>query len=234
MKPLKLAVRAGLTLCASFNIAALPVSAQVQALPATKTHVVSGQAAAAKKPAVKPKPLMTLKFYNVHTGDSLTLNRHAGEALSANAEWFMRDYRQDKTKQMDPRLFDLLGRLQQQIVKRHPGLSVTFDVVSSYRTPVTNATLRAAGGTQAQHSQHMRGKAMDIRVPGVSTAELRDLATCLKAGGVGYYAEDEFVHVDVARVRYWPSHAYLAKLSCTQPAKVMVAQQKSRYPAHRG
>ena len=75
-------------------------------------------------------------------------------------------------------------------------------------------SLRNAGGTQAEHSQHMLGKAMDIKVPGLSTVELRNIATCLKGGGVGYYAEDEFVHVDIARVRYWPSHAYLAKLKC--------------------
>ena len=223
MKVLKLAAHTGLALCAAFNIAALPVSAQ----GAPAAH---HQAAAAQKPPAKPKPVMTLRFYNVHTGESLTLTRRAGEALPADAEWFMRDYREDKMTPMDPRLFDLLGRLQTQIVKRHPDLSVTFDVVSSYRTPETNAGLRAAGGAQAQHSQHMRGKAMDIRVPGVSTTELRNLATCLKGGGVGYYAEDQFVHIDVGRVRYWPSHAYLAKLSCVRPAGTIVAAQKPPHP----
>jgi uncharacterized protein YcbK (DUF882 family) len=102
-------------------------------------------------------------------------------------------------------------------------MSVTFQVVSSYRTPATNEALRDAGGTQAEHSQHMLGKAMDIRVSGVSTAELRNLATCLKGGGVGFYAEDKFVHVDVGRVRYWPSHDYLAGLPCPAKPKAQLA-----------
>jgi uncharacterized protein YcbK (DUF882 family) len=207
MKPLKkFAATVALAFCATFNLAASqPVQAQ-------QAHVT-----------VQQEPPMTLRFHNVHTDEDLTLTRSKGEALPANAQWFMRDHREDKTDSMDPRLFDLLGRLQTEIVKRHPQLSVTFEVVSSYRTPETNENLRGAGGGQAKLSQHMRGTAMDIRVHGVPARELRDIATCLKGGGVGYYADDRFIHVDVARVRYWPSHDYLATLPCNQKAQTAVA-----------
>lgn len=199
MKPLKKIVATmALAFCATFNMAA------AQPAPA------AGQS-------------MTLRFHNLHTEEDFTLTRNKGEALPADAVWFMRDHRQNKTDPMDPRLFDLLGRLQTEIKKKHPSLDVTFDIISSYRTPETNEGLRDAGGGQAKQSQHMRGTAMDIRVSGVTTRELRDIATCLKGGGVGYYADDRFVHVDVARVRYWPSHAYLAGLDCDQKARTAVA-----------
>jgi uncharacterized protein YcbK (DUF882 family) len=221
MKPLKkFAACMGLALCATFNTAA---QAQTQ-----QTHAPAAVQATPAKPKAKPaaaKPSMTLRFYNIHTDESLTLTRHAGDTLPHDAAWFMRDYRDDKTVRMDPRLFDVLGRLQAQILKRYPGMTVTFNVVSSYRTSETNENLRNAGGSQARYSQHMRGRAMDISVPGVSTRELRNLATCLKAGGVGYYETDGFVHVDVARVRYWPSHDYLATLPCTQKPKVATTQK---------
>ena len=55
----------------------------------------------------------------------------------------------------------------------------------------------------ASHSLHMDGKAIDIRIPGVPLAELRDAAVSLRGGGVGYYPREQFVHVDTGRVRTW-------------------------------
>jgi uncharacterized protein YcbK (DUF882 family) len=49
----------------------------------------------------------------------------------------------------------------------------------------------------------MQAMAIDIRVPGIPTARLRDAALALHRGGVGYYAASDFVHVDVGRVRRW-------------------------------
>jgi uncharacterized protein YcbK (DUF882 family) len=54
----------------------------------------------------------------------------------------------------------------------------------------------------AKHSLHMEGRAIDVRLPGVSLADLRDAAVSLKAGGVGYYPS-QFVHLDTGRVRRW-------------------------------
>ena len=49
----------------------------------------------------------------------------------------------------------------------------------------------------------MEGKAIDVRLPGVPLAELRDAAKSLAAGGVGYYPSEQFVHIDTGRVRSW-------------------------------
>ena len=76
-------------------------------------------------------------------------------------------------------------------------------MISGYRCPTTNATLRETrGGGVAKNSLHMEGRAIDVRLPGVSLADLRDAAVSLKLGGVGYYA-GQFVHLDTGRVRRW-------------------------------
>ena len=54
----------------------------------------------------------------------------------------------------------------------------------------------------AQHSLHMQGKAIDVRLPGFPTRELREIALTLRGGGVGYYPKSDFVHLDTGRVRF--------------------------------
>jgi uncharacterized protein YcbK (DUF882 family) len=80
-----------------------------------------------------------------------------------------------------------------------------IDIVCGYRTPWSNNFLRSRSASTgvAEHSQHMLAKAIDIRVPGVSTVALRDAALALHAGGVGFYPVSQFVHVDVGPVRTW-------------------------------
>ena len=55
----------------------------------------------------------------------------------------------------------------------------------------------------AKRSYHMQGKAIDVRLPGFDSSQLRKAAISLKGGGVGYYSSSNFVHLDVGRVRYW-------------------------------
>ena len=81
-----------------------------------------------------------------------------------------------------------------------------INLISGYRSPATNAALRAKGGEHtgvASQSQHMLGKATDIMVPGVTLDRLHGAALALGGGGVGYYPRDGFVHVDTGRVRHW-------------------------------
>jgi uncharacterized protein YcbK (DUF882 family) len=52
-------------------------------------------------------------------------------------------------------------------------------------------------------SLHLQGKAIDIRLADVSLDRLRTTALGLGRGGVGYYPESNFVHVDTGRVRTW-------------------------------
>jgi uncharacterized protein YcbK (DUF882 family) len=147
----------------------------------------------------------TLRFFNTHTSERITITHRPGQPLSQAANWFMRDHRRGEPADLDPRLMDLLADLQNAIEARYPHLNgkIEYHVISAYRSPATNAGLRAAGGGQARQSLHMTGDAIDIRVPGLSTAQLRDVALSLRRGGVGYYPQDNFVHVDIGRVRTW-------------------------------
>jgi uncharacterized protein YcbK (DUF882 family) len=99
---------------------------------------------------------------------------------------------------MDPRLFDVLHGLGAKLGSRQP-----FQLISGYRSPQTNAMLHAESGQVASHSQHLLGKASDIRIQGVPLARLHEAALSLRAGGVGYYPVSDFVHVDVGPVRKW-------------------------------
>ena len=78
-----------------------------------------------------------------------------------------------------------------------------FEILSGYRSPRTNAKLRKASSGVAKRSLHMTGQALDLRMPGYKTYELRKLAVNMQAGGVGYYRGSDFVHMDSGRVRTW-------------------------------
>ena len=108
------------------------------------------------------------------------------------------DQRSGEHTSMDPQLFVLLADLAAAAE-----VEPRYEIISGYRSPATNEKLRGNGGGQAKNSQHIQGKAIDVRLQGVSTARLRDLAVALRRGGVGYYRKSDFVHVDTARVRYW-------------------------------
>lgn len=148
-----------------------------------------------------------LAFYNLHTHENLNVvyrdSAYYRPAALTKVNNFMRDHRNGSVHQIDARLLDVLFGLKRALQVRHPGADIRFDVISGYRSHGTNELLRAAGGAQAKHSQHIEGKAIDIRVQGVNLRELRNTAWCLHAGGVGYYAGDNFIHVDTGRIRYW-------------------------------
>lgn len=150
----------------------------------------------------------TLSFHNTHTRDDLTVTYRNGlgmvtESALDDVDYFLRDHRNGHVHEIDAGLLDLLHELKTVLEERHPGLSVEYHVISGYRSKETNDHLRAAGGGQAKRSQHIEGKAIDIRVPGVDLVELRNTAWCLQRGGVGYYKSSDFVHVDTGRVRSW-------------------------------
>ena len=75
-------------------------------------------------------------------------------------------------------------------------------MISGYRSPRTNAKLHAEGHAVAEHSHHMEGRAIDVRLMGCDLDVFRDAA--LKAAGEGWVIPDSnFVHVDTGRVRAW-------------------------------
>lgn len=149
----------------------------------------------------------TLSFFNTHTHEKATVTyRKLGQPASAEIsqiERLMIDQRSGKTHAVNPDLLDLLYDIKLEVERRHPDVDVTFHIISGFRAPESNAAMRAAGGGQAKNSRHMHGDAMDIRIPGVKTAEVRDIAWCLQKGGVGMYTGSDFVHVDVWKVRHW-------------------------------
>ena len=112
---------------------------------------------------------------------------------------FLRDHSRGQVGVMDPQLFEQLHQVRTLLGARMP-----YQVISGYRSPRTNEHLRQTrGGGVATRSLHMDGRAIDIRLPGVPLAELRDAALSLQAGGVGYYPGEQFVHLDTGRVRRW-------------------------------
>jgi uncharacterized protein YcbK (DUF882 family) len=150
-------------------------------------------------------PERVLSFFNTHTGERLkaaycTGGDYQPDALS-EFNYILRDFRVNAVKPIDPRVFDMLHELGGTLETDQP-----FHIISGYRSPQTNAMLRERGGHAtgvASHSLHMVGQAVDIRVPGVKLEDLRNAAKSLKIGGVGFYPDLNFVHVDVGRVRYW-------------------------------
>ena len=144
-----------------------------------------------------------LSFNHLHTQERTALVYALGDdfvpAALTRLNHFLRDHYTGDVGQIDPELFNLLHR-----VRRELGSSEPFHVISGYRSPATNETLRTTrGGGVARRSLHMDGKAIDVRLPGVALADLRDAAIDLKAGGVGFYPREDFVHIDTGRVRHW-------------------------------
>jgi uncharacterized protein YcbK (DUF882 family) len=146
-----------------------------------------------------------LRFYHTHTGERLDVVYRRGDQYIPEAldelDHYLRDHRTGDVRHFDPRLFDLLYDLTASLGDSGGEIAV----ICGYRTPWSNEFLRIRNPHTgvAQHSLHMQAEAIDIRLPGISTSELRDAALRLHRGGVGYYRSSDFVHVDVGRVRHW-------------------------------
>lgn len=143
-----------------------------------------------------------MAFVHTHTGETLsTTYFQGGEYLAPSLErvnHLLRDFRTNEVHSMDPALLDILFELQAHA--HHDG---PFEVISAYRSPQTNAALRRQSTSVAEHSLHMEGRAIDVRLRGFPTAKVRDIAIALRRGGVGFYEASDFVHVDTGGVRIW-------------------------------
>ena len=144
----------------------------------------------------------SLKLYFTHTRESATIafkknGRYLPRGLK-KLNRFLRDWRRNEPTRMDPRLFDLVWEVYRRTGSRQP-----IKVVSGYRSPKTNAALRRRGRKVATKSQHMKGRALDFFIPGVSVEQIRALGLKAHVGGVGYY-RGSFVHLDTGSVRHWP------------------------------
>lgn len=172
-----------------------------QFLRATSVLALSGVAAPAAASISNNDP-RRLGFQCTHTGERIETEywadgRYIPDATEA-IDRVLRDFRTGEIHPIDPSLLDLLHSLRSSL-----GSEETFHVVSGYRSPKTNTALQAKSNGVATKSLHMRGMAIDIRLPGRKIADVHQSALALKAGGVGYYPASDFVHVDVGRVRRW-------------------------------
>lgn len=157
----------------------------------------------------------TISLHHTHSGESGSFTfkkngRYDPEVL-AQLNHFLRDWRNQKSTQMDPQLFDIVWE-----VYRETNASAPIQIVSSFRSPETNAMLRSRSRGVAKFSQHMLGKAMDFYIPGVNLSDLRAAGLRLQRGGVGFYptSGSPFVHMDTGSVRHWPrmTHDQLARV----------------------
>ena len=152
-------------------------------------------------------PEKRIAFRNIHTNDSVDARFFGANGWDqdglAELNHGLRDWRTNEATAMDPQLMLLLSAVRDKL-----GVApqTKIDLISGYRSPQTNAALRAAGGEHtgvASKSQHMLGKATDIHMPGVSLENLHLAALSMQGGGVGFYPRDGFVHIDTGRVRTW-------------------------------
>ncbi|MCC6610197.1 MAG: DUF882 domain-containing protein [Burkholderiales bacterium] len=144
----------------------------------------------------------TLSFSHTHTGERLRVVYFVDGAYQpgplAEVEHLLRDFRTGDEHRIDPALLDTLYALCGACGGR------TFEIISGYRSPQTNAMLRkTGGGGVATRSLHMDGRAIDVRLAGVDTSRLRAAGIALGRGGVGYYRDADFVHIDTGRPRTW-------------------------------
>ncbi len=151
---------------------------------------------------------------NAAPGRLLLLNTHNGEKLDVTYRNELGEYDQkaldsinhilrcplnDEEIKMDVKVLDYLNALD----KRLGGGGNEIHVISGYRSPEYNALLRRKSKRVAKHSLHTFGKAIDLRIPGISTSKIRRTALNMEAGGVGYYPRKGFVHIDSGSFRYW-------------------------------
>ncbi len=143
-----------------------------------------------------------LSFYHIHTAEKLTIVYREQGVLIPQAlvevNHYLRDFRTEQIHDIDAALLDTLHALYSTFDGRG-----NFEVISGYRSPHTNAVLRHVTTGVAENSLHIQGRAIDVRLTSAKTTALRDAALALQAGGVGYYAESNFVHLDTGKVRSW-------------------------------
>ncbi|HEY8161337.1 MAG TPA: DUF882 domain-containing protein [Methylocystis sp.] len=152
----------------------------------------------------------TIYLHHAHTGEDIAatylVNGQYDSRVLQQLNWFLRDWRRDEPTNMDPRLFDVVW----EAYRTAGAGNQVINVVSAYRSPETNAMLRARSRAVAKYSQHMLGKAMDTTMPGMPMSQVREIGMRMQRGGVGYYpnANTPFVHLDVGNVRSWPRMTY--------------------------
>ncbi|MBJ6726952.1 DUF882 domain-containing protein [Geomonas sp. Red875] len=158
----------------------------------------------ARLPNLQGAPEGKLSLHNIHSNERLTvtyrnsLGEYDPEALKA-LNWLLRCHYTNQATKMDLRVIEYLNQVDKNL-----GGGNEIQIISGYRSPAYNSELRREGhGGVAKHSLHTKGKALDIAVPGVGLKTVRRTALALAYGGVGYYSQPGFVHIDSGNFRVW-------------------------------
>ena len=194
-----------------------PLGSQKVGYRAGLTALMLLAGAGAVRDATALNETRTLSFHHTHSGEDLTVTfkrngRYDEEALK-QLNHLLRDWRNQEKTEMDRRLFDILWEVYRDVDGKQP-----INIISSYRSPATNAMLRRRSSGVARHSQHMLGHAIDFFIPGVALEQIRYAGLRQQRGGVGFYptSGSHFVHLDTGSVRHWPRMTY-AQLSKVFP-----------------
>ncbi|WKE66281.1 YcbK family protein [Gallaecimonas kandeliae] len=174
----------------------------------SRRHFLFGVGALAAASVIPGKAMASvghkraLSLVNLHTGDQADgiywQNGLYQQDTLQSFNQVLKDHRSGDVTHMDPVLFDQLTHLTGKL-----GFEGTIQVISGYRSPASNAAMKKAGHHVATHSFHTMGRAIDIRLPGIKLADAHRAALSMKAGGVGYYPHDNFIHIDTGPVRRW-------------------------------
>jgi uncharacterized protein YcbK (DUF882 family) len=163
---------------------------------------VAGLSGIARPALASSSEAEALSFYHIHTAEKLNIvYREHGELVTGALDeisHFLRDFRTGNAHPIDVALLDELAHLYAAFDRRGH-----FEVISGYRSPRTNEALRHVSSGVAENSLHIRGRAIDVRLTSAKTQDLRDAAIADRAGGVGYYPESNFVHIDTGAFRTW-------------------------------
>lgn len=143
-----------------------------------------------------------IRMYSGRTGERMdTIYWLQGEYIPEaihEVNVFMRDWRNNKTINIDVRNIDIMAASLRLMETTQP-----YMLLSGYRSPETNAMLRRNSSGVARNSLHIQGQAADLRLQGRSTAQIARAARSCQAGGVGRYSGSNFVHMDCGPVRAW-------------------------------
>lgn len=143
-----------------------------------------------------------LKMYSGRTGEHIDMiywvdGNYIPEALR-EINYFFRDWRNNQARNIDTRTLDIMAASHRILRANEP-----YMLLSGYRSPETNAMLRARSSGVARNSLHMTGEAADVRLRGRSVGEIARAAAACRAGGVGRYSRSDFVHMDCGPSRVW-------------------------------
>lgn len=154
----------------------------------------------ASLPPNKPR---LISFENLHTGEKLRNvpywegGRYQADAMQS-INHILRDFRTGDVHPMDTQLIDLIHMVHRRVGSHQP-----YQIISGYRSPKTNALLHSGSDGVAKKSMHMEGKAIDVRLSDRGVKDIQTAGLQLSRGGVGYYPDSNFVHLDTGRVRKW-------------------------------